>query len=111
MKKPRDRIKAIADRLGPNASEEQIFAAYKADPQAIRQLLNLCAESAAEVADRILRQLLDNDPDLALSIMRTLFGCRSPLDDDFDFKEAVADWKAWKAANPPPDRRGTPPEK
>jgi hypothetical protein len=76
-----DRIKAIADRLGPNPSKEQMRAVIAEDPQAAREAIRefdiLCSESEAEAANDVLRTLLDNDPYLAMSIMHNVFGCRA----------------------------------
>jgi hypothetical protein len=71
-KKPKTELRAIAERLGPNATEEQLDAAMKSNPQAIRELMNMRLECEIETANALLRQRLDDDPLLALTIIRTI---------------------------------------
>ena len=67
-----DELRAIAKRLGPNATKEQLAAVFRNNPQALRELTSIAIQCEAEAADQILRQRLDDDPLLALTIIRTV---------------------------------------
>jgi hypothetical protein len=54
----KDELTAIAERLGPNATTEQLTEAFRNNPQAVRELTNLAMECEAEAADKVLRQAL-----------------------------------------------------
>ena len=70
--KSKNELRAIAERLGPTAAKEQLAAALRNNPQAVRELTNIKIQCEAEAADQILRQRLDDDPLLALTIIRTV---------------------------------------
>ena len=72
MSKSKSELRAIAERLEPNATKQQLAAAFKNNPPALRELTNIEMQCEAEAADQILRQRLDDDPLLALTIIRTV---------------------------------------
>jgi hypothetical protein len=65
-------LRAIAQRLGPDATKEQLHEALKYNKQARHELLDMFQEAQALAANQILRQRLDDDPLLALTILEKI---------------------------------------
>jgi hypothetical protein len=70
--KPQSELSALVRRLGPNATGEQLREAVRNNPQAFHELMTIRIESEVEAANTVLRQRLDDDPLLALTIIRTI---------------------------------------
>jgi hypothetical protein len=67
-----DEMEAIAKQLGPDAPNEQLLETVRNNPKALRELDRLRIWGEIKAANQILRDRLDDDPLLALTLIKTV---------------------------------------